>query len=272
VTIPGDNVSIPPETYSREYLLSASTEGYEEFLAGGLSQVKARQLALLELRPELDLLEVGFGRGEFLRHCAALCRSVSGIDYSPAALEIAQRTLTGLANASAQIGDCRALPFAAATFDRVYSGDVIEHVSRRDGERMLAEAWRVLRPGGLLFIHTSPNAVFMNWTYPAARWLLKLIHAESVRRLDHHLATGHDVHVHEYNLFTLRAAARAAGLPQAEAWIDADLLRSGTSLHTRELQANPLVRAIGALGRLAPVRFLLGNDLYLRCRKPAATG
>ena len=269
VTAEGKNVSIPPETYSSDYLLSASLEGYQEFLEGRLSHIKARQLEMLGLESRMTLLEIGFGRGEFLRHCAQRCAQATGIDYAPAALGIAERTLAGIPNASVQTADCRALPFADESFDRVYSGDVIEHLSYGDGIRMLRETWRVLKPGGELLIHTSPNSVFMRWVYPASRWLLKALHAESVRRLDEHLATGKDVHIFEFNWFTLRRVARDAGLQAPEVWIDPDLLRSGSSWHLREIQGNALVRAVAALGRLAPVRFLLGNDLYLRCRKPA---
>lgn len=263
-----DNATIPPETYDTAYLLSPSLEGYQEYLQGGLSPIKAKQLGMLGLHADATLLEIGFGRGEFLRHCAAGCREATGIDYSRDACEIARRTLAGVANARVEVADCRALPFAAESFDRVYAGDVIEHMSYRDGVRMLAEAWRVLRPGGVLLVHTSPNAVFMRGVYPLSRVLLRAIHAESVRRLDAHVATGKDVHLHEYSLGSLRRAARDAGLPGARAWIDPDLLRGGATWHTASLQRNPLVRFAAALGRFAAVRRLLGNDLYLRCEKP----
>lgn len=47
--------------------------------------------------------------------------------------------------------------FADATFDLVYSGQSIEHVTPEEGERTLAEVWRVLRPGGWFALDT-PNA------------------------------------------------------------------------------------------------------------------
>jgi len=263
-----DNPSIPAETYSREYLLSPSLEGYAEFLDGGLSSAKHKQLLMLDLGPGIDLLEIGFGRGEFLRHCAGRCRSATGIDYSQAAWEIAVETLRGTPNASVQVADCRALPFAAAAFDSVYSGDVIEHLSASDGQRMLSEAWRVLRPGGTLLIHTSPNAAFMRFVYPLARRLLSFGNRAAIERLDAHLDVGRHVHLHEYDLRHLKRAARLAGMDDVDAWIDADILRSGASWHTQTLQANPLVRLAAMLGRLAPLRYFLGNDLYLRCRKP----
>ncbi|HEX2851467.1 MAG TPA: methyltransferase domain-containing protein [Acidimicrobiales bacterium] len=48
--------------------------------------------------------------------------------------------------------------FADATFDLVYSGQSIEHVTPDDAKRVAAEVLRVLRPGGTFALDT-PNAV-----------------------------------------------------------------------------------------------------------------
>ena len=47
-------------------------------------------------------------------------------------------------------------PFADATFDFAFSEHVIEHLGYLDGQNLLREAWRTLRPGGLIRIAT-PN-------------------------------------------------------------------------------------------------------------------
>lgn len=48
----------------------------------------------------------------------------------------------------------RSFPFPDACFDYVYSEHMIEHVSYADGERMLAECFRVLKPNGRVRIAT----------------------------------------------------------------------------------------------------------------------
>src|SRR5262249_34057652 len=55
-------------------------------------------------------------------------------------------------NAAFVQGDAARLPFRAGAFDLVFSHSVIEHVA--SAERYLAECFRVLRPGGVLYLST----------------------------------------------------------------------------------------------------------------------
>ena len=50
-------------------------------------------------------------------------------------------------------------PFADETFDLVYSGQSIEHVTPRDAERVVDEVRRVLKPGGAFALDTPNGAV-----------------------------------------------------------------------------------------------------------------
>lgn len=260
---------VSPERYDRAYLLSENTEGFREFSEGSLSFVKKQQLDTLELGPGVSLLEVGFGRGEFLYHCARLGARVSAIDYSEAALEIGKQTLADFPDADLRVADCKDLPFETNSFDRVYSGDVLEHQDLEDGAVMLREMYRVVRPGGFMLVHTSPNTIFTRYVLPIAKPYLKRIDPESVRALEAHMKVNESVHVHEYNLLSLRKVVRIAGLEDAELWIDRDILRSAQHRHTRNLSQRPLVRLAAHLGRFRAARFLLGNDLYVKCRKLA---
>jgi ubiquinone/menaquinone biosynthesis C-methylase UbiE len=47
--------------------------------------------------------------------------------------------------------------YPSGSFDMVYSGESIEHITRVEAEQVLAEARRVLKPGGILALDT-PNA------------------------------------------------------------------------------------------------------------------
>ncbi len=47
--------------------------------------------------------------------------------------------------------------YASGSFDMVYSGESIEHITRREAEHVLAEVRRVLKPGGVFALDT-PNA------------------------------------------------------------------------------------------------------------------
>ena len=258
---------IHPDRYDEEYLLSENTEGFWEFRNGGISFAKLIQLEKLEICKGIRLLDVGFGRGEFLKQCAQRGAIISGIDYSRSALKIGTETLRDYPDADLHVADCRTLPFAANTFDRVYSGDVIEHQDFEDGILMLKEMYRVLKPGGFLFVHTSPNTIFTRTVLPVIKPILRMIDRESTRILDEHMEVNKTVHIHEYNLFSLRKVARLAGLYDAETWISPDILRSSQHRHTESFSRNRFVRVVARLGRFSLVRFMLGNDLFLKCYK-----
>jgi len=44
------------------------------------------------------------------------------------------------------------VPFQSETFDLVYHSHVLEHFSRQDGEKLIEECFRVLKPGGVIRI------------------------------------------------------------------------------------------------------------------------
>jgi ubiquinone/menaquinone biosynthesis C-methylase UbiE len=258
---------IPPEAYDRSFFLSSFLEGFEEFQNGGLSRVKRTQLELLQLRPGMSLLEIGYGRGELLRYCAWSGAHVTGIDYSRDAFAIARDTLRDYPRADLRLGDCRKLPFPNGSFERVVSGDVIEHLSFDDAVVMLRDSFRVLMPGGFLLVHTTPNTMFTRVVYPLVRPLLRALTRQDTGAIDEHLAVMRRLHLDEYNLCSLHRIARRAGLPRPKIWISSDLLRGGEHRHTRALGKSRIFRFIGSLGRSGPIRFFLGNDLYLQCWK-----
>jgi SAM-dependent methyltransferase len=102
------------------------------------------------------LLDLGCGSGSFLSSVGGSGRLLAGVDIALRWLIVARKRLDeeGLLHVPLACGCAERLPFADRSFAGVIAGDVIEHVA--DQASTLAEAHRVLRPGGRLFL-ASPN-------------------------------------------------------------------------------------------------------------------
>jgi glycosyltransferase involved in cell wall biosynthesis/SAM-dependent methyltransferase len=111
------------------------------------------------------LLEVGCGRGEFLVEASRLGLDVSGVEYSEASASVARTLLEG--RGQVLTGEVDNVPLEEGSFDYCVFADVIEHV--RDPAAFIQRIWRLLKPGGMVFIATpsldSPIARLMrsNW-------------------------------------------------------------------------------------------------------------
>jgi ubiquinone/menaquinone biosynthesis C-methylase UbiE len=101
------------------------------------------------------ILEVGCGTGIITAKIAELpgVAEAVGVDLSPYFVERARRRAPSL---RFQVADGRSLPFDQDTFDGVVFATTLCHVP--GPERALAEAHRVLRPGGYLLIYDGDYA------------------------------------------------------------------------------------------------------------------
>jgi SAM-dependent methyltransferase len=107
--------------------------------------------ALQGVRLSGHALEIGSGSGamaaQLLRRFPDL--RLTATDYDERMVSRAQRTLAPFgARAQVERVDAAALPYADGAFDVVLSFAMLHHVG--DWERALAEAVRVIRPGGQL--------------------------------------------------------------------------------------------------------------------------
>jgi MPBQ/MSBQ methyltransferase len=111
--------------------------------------MRERALASARLeRPDLETLDAGAGTGfttEGIVERVDAAR-VTMLDQSPHQLARAAKR-PGLAACRRLLGDAEALPFADDAFDRYVSAGSIEYWP--DPQRGIAEAYRVLRPGGV---------------------------------------------------------------------------------------------------------------------------
>jgi SAM-dependent methyltransferase len=94
----------------------------------------------------------GYGAAELSR-----ASQVVGVDASTEAVAHARLNFSG-AGVHFFPAVCEALPFADGSFDLVVAFEVIEHLER--WQDFLAEARRVLRPGGLLLVSTPNKAYY----------------------------------------------------------------------------------------------------------------
>jgi SAM-dependent methyltransferase len=131
--------ALPPERYDVEYF-TAGWRGDEPYDLETRRRVEARNPALIAeaLAPE-SLLDVGCGPGFLLALLAELGVEGDGIDFSPAAAELAPSSV----RARIRAGEATALPCADRSYDVVVCRELLEHLTARQLRRAVAELCRV---------------------------------------------------------------------------------------------------------------------------------
>jgi ubiquinone/menaquinone biosynthesis C-methylase UbiE len=114
--------------------------------------VEAALTALIPDRPALRLLDIGTGTGRVLELLAPRIRQGVGVDASKAMLALARARLASAdtAHCSVRLADMYRLPLADASFDVAVMQMILHYAE--DPAGVLAEAARVLAPGGLLIV------------------------------------------------------------------------------------------------------------------------
>lgn len=109
------------------------------------------------------VLDAGCGMGRYLRIAASAgARTVVGLDLSEA-VQAARDLTAELPGVSVARGDLLRPPFAAGTFDQIYSLGVLDHTP--DPRAAFLAVARLLKPGGRIAI----------WVYPKERPLLEAV-------------------------------------------------------------------------------------------------
>jgi SAM-dependent methyltransferase len=124
----------------------------QEFFASGASVVETLTAELRRLRTRTSALEIGCGPGRLLRPLSRHFDEVHGVDVSDEMVRLAKERLRDVSNAHPHHGTGSDLAlFPDARFDFVYSYAVFQHIPSREVVfSYLAEAARVLKPGGIL--------------------------------------------------------------------------------------------------------------------------
>jgi ubiquinone/menaquinone biosynthesis C-methylase UbiE len=135
----------------------------EEFDQSGVVEIERLVLADLTLLAQgrdpksLRVLEIGCGAGRMTKHLAAIFGEVAGVDVSGEMIRQARARLAGIANARLyETSGVDLAIFPDEEFDLILSAYVFQHVpSAEIIASNLREAWRVLKPGGVLKFQTN---------------------------------------------------------------------------------------------------------------------
>lgn len=123
---------------------------YDTLVAAATRQVRGESLRRIRPGRDRDLLICGSGSGLDFSHLPAGL-TVTALDLTPAMLNRARRRARRLGRpVSFVVGDATALPFHDQVYDVIVLHLILAVVPRAD--LALAEATRVVRPGGRLLI------------------------------------------------------------------------------------------------------------------------
>jgi len=120
---------------------------HQRYAVNRLEGVAAALKSLVQQVHAERVLEVGCGTGRWLVELQSVVPWVYGLDWSPGMLRQARRQPGQLA---LTCGQANRLPFSDATFELVFCVNALHHFEHP--HVFVAEARRLLRPGGILAI------------------------------------------------------------------------------------------------------------------------
>lgn len=168
--IPADDASFA-EDIGRLRELRGTGMASVDGQAAGNRPLHRALVALTVATPIGDLVDIGCGHGRILKLLASRARRAVGVDIDSDARRFARAELllAGLPNCTLRQGDMYRLPLRDGDFDTAILDDVLFDAERpRDA---IAEAVRVLRPGGrLLLLAATGQSEFGEQATRLASW------------------------------------------------------------------------------------------------------
>ena len=138
-----------PDTFAalekREWVKANLAKSYAQVFAKAADMVVPSLVEAVDAGPDTAALDLCCGHGNVAAGLVKAGARVTGLDFSPAMLEMARAAVP---EARFVKGDAMALNFDDESFDAVTIGFGIPHVP--DPPKVIAEARRVLRAGGRL--------------------------------------------------------------------------------------------------------------------------
>lgn len=193
-----------------------SCHGYDSFTRYKGQRLEDERLmgaaTIASLKPTGHVLDLGCGRGELAFHLAQRGYQVTAIDYSEAAIRIAQDCCCHHPDWRAQVdfhcADVNQVVLPAAHYDLVIATDLIEHLNPEEVAQLYDRIGQWLKPDGIAIFHTFPNRWYYDYDYKRKRRLAKRLGAYLPQdpRSDYERL----MHINEQSPRVLRRQLRAA--------------------------------------------------------------
>jgi len=102
------------------------------------------------LNGETKALELGCGRGDYMKKLASSVGEVHGVDISREAVKLAWINMWWTPNAYPTVCNGHSLPYPDNYFDFIYEMAVFQHIPREYTRNYLKEAYRCLKHGAFM--------------------------------------------------------------------------------------------------------------------------
>lgn len=164
--------TVSSRVYDTNYYLSCCL-GAEEFKKSKgrkLHRNTMRVIDMIPFTPNMEVLDLGCGRGDITLCIARYVKKATGIDYSKSAINIAKSLKNAFPKKVKQKtqfvrANVKKLSFKENSFDLIIAFDIFEHLNKTEIKIAVKEIKRVLKPDGILFVQTGTNRILYDFTY-----------------------------------------------------------------------------------------------------------
>lgn len=222
-------MSINSKKFNKEYYhnICLGSEEFKKSKGLVLNPRVKNMIDSLDLNKSMNVLEIGCGRGDSTLYIGKRVNSVIGIDYSKAAIQIANNIKKEYPSRIRKkikffVMKADSLSFKSRPFDMIIFIDTMDHLNNKEVENTFKEMLRVLAPNGRIFIKTCSNKILLEKTYkyyifPLNRlitWLDKKIKKVDYKSLPYNPRTkeASQQHINEPDYFSLINIFKKFGL------------------------------------------------------------